>query len=70
MSEIARLCRQIELECEAMKLAFTGFRTTASHEIITAAYDRLGQHQEQLRELLGEEEAMHVVIVALGGSEA
>ena len=69
MSEIARLCQQIELECTAMKLALTGFRTTASHEIINAAYERLGQHQEQLGELIGEEEAMHVVIVALGGPE-
>ena len=67
MSEIARIRQQIELECTAMKLAMTGFRTTASHDIINAAYDRLGEHQDQLGKLIGEQEAIRVVIVALEG---
>ncbi len=69
MSEVAHIRQQIELECIAMKLAMTGFRTTASHEIINAAYDRLGEHQDQLGKLIGEQEAMNVVIVALGWLE-
>ena len=42
VSEVARLKRQIETECEAMKLAVTGFRMTASHDIINHQYDQLG----------------------------
>ena len=69
MSEVARLRAQIEMETAAMRLAMIGFKTTASHEIITAAYDRLGMHQEQLGKLIGEQEAIRVVITALGWSE-
>jgi hypothetical protein len=69
MSEVAHLRQQIELECTAMTLAMTGFRMMASHEMINAAYDRLGEHQDQLGKLIGEQEAMQVVIVALGGPE-
>ncbi|HEY4036267.1 MAG TPA: hypothetical protein VGL94_20090 [Ktedonobacteraceae bacterium] len=50
-------------------LLSTGFKTTASHEIINAAYDQLGAHQEQLGKLIGEQEAARVVIIALGGTE-
>jgi len=67
MSEIARIRQQIELECTAMKLALIGFRTTASHDMINAAYDRLGEHQDQLGKLVGEQEAIRVIIVALEG---
>lgn len=42
-----------------------GFKTTASHEIITAAY----MYQEQLGKLIGEQEAIRVVITALEWSE-
>lgn len=69
MSEVARLRAQIEMETAAMRLAMIGFKTIASHEIITAAYDRLGAHQEQLGKLIGKQEAARVVIVALGGPE-
>ncbi|HWS84880.1 MAG TPA: hypothetical protein VN207_11550 [Ktedonobacteraceae bacterium] len=69
MSEVARLRAQIETETVAMRLAMIGFKMTASHEIITAAYDRLGAHQEQLGKLIGEQEAAKVVIMALGWPE-
>jgi len=58
VSEIARLKQQIELETSAMRLAMTGFRTSASHEMINHQMDRLGQQYEQLEELIGEQAAI------------
>jgi len=69
VSEIARLKQQIELETSAMRLAMTGFRTSASHEIINHQMDRLGQQYEQLEGLIGEQAAIETVIAALGGKE-
>jgi len=69
MSEIARLKQQIELECEAMRLAMAGFRTTASHDIINHQFDQLGEHYEQLGELIGQQAAIEMVIAALGRTE-
>jgi hypothetical protein len=66
MSEIARLKQQIQLECEAMRRAMTGFRTTASHDIINHQFDRLGEYYEQLGGLIGEQAAIETVIAALG----
>ena len=43
----------------------TGFRTSASHEIINHQMDRLGQHYEQLEGLIGEQAAIETVIAAL-----
>lgn len=63
-SEVARLRQQIELECQALRY-LSSFRATASHEIITAAYDRLGEHHIQLINLIGEQQATMVVVNAL-----
>ena len=68
MSEVARLKKQIEMECEAMKLAMTGFRMTASHDIINHRYDQLGVHYEQLEEIIGEQAAFQVVMGALNAA--
>ena len=64
MSEIARLKRQIELECEAMKQAMGGFRVTASHDIIQHQYNSIGNIQEQLAAIVGEKEAALIAIEA------
>ena len=61
MSEVARLMQQIELECEAMKRAMEGFAIVASHQAITARYDRLGRHQAQLEKYVGAGEANRLV---------
>jgi hypothetical protein len=45
LSEVARLKRQIELECEAMRQAMDGFRVTAAHDIINHQYDSIGNIQ-------------------------
>ena len=65
MGEVARLMQQIEMECEAMKLAMTGFRLAASHDIINRQYEQLGEHYESLGKLIGEKQAIEVVIAAL-----
>ena len=62
MSEIARLRRQIELECEAMRLALEGFASVASHQIIEQRYNRLGQFQADLEKHVGKEEAKSIVV--------
>lgn len=62
MSEVARLRRQIELECEAMRLALHGFAAVASHTVIEQKYNALGQHQEALEQLVGKEEAGSIIV--------
>ena len=62
MSEIVRLCRQIELECEAMRLALYGYATVASHAFIGQKYSTLGKYQEDLERLVGKEGANSIVV--------
>jgi len=63
------LKQQIERETAAMKLAMTGFRTCASHEMINHQMDRLGQHYERLEGLVGEQVAIETIITALESKE-
>lgn len=62
MSEIARLREQIELECEAMRLALHGYAAVASHKAIEQKYNSLGQYHEALEQLVGKEEANSIII--------
>lgn len=52
-SEVALIRKQIEQECAALRLALDGFAVCASHEAITARYDRLGVYQTELEHLIG-----------------
>jgi hypothetical protein len=65
VSEVARLKQQIETECEALRLAIQGFRMAGSHDMINHQYDQLGAHYERLGKLIGEREAIEVLIVTL-----
>jgi hypothetical protein len=61
-SEVARLCRQIELECEAMQQALTGPTAgTTLHEFIRVRMEHIGSHQDTLGGWVGEKEATHLV---------
>lgn len=60
-SEVARLRRQIELECQAMKLALEGYAAVSNHKVINHRYKMLGEYQEQLEPLVGEQEAQRIV---------
>jgi hypothetical protein len=62
VSEVVRLCRQIELECEALRLVLYGYTAVASHEFIEQKYNALGKHQEALEQLVGKEEAGTIVV--------
>ena len=62
MSEVAQLRRQIELECEAMRLALYGYAAVASHEAIEQRYRALGKYQDALEQLVGKEEASTIMI--------
>ena len=57
MSEVARIRRQIELECEALRLALYGPAIVASHTIINARYKNLGKQKEELAQHVGEQAA-------------
>lgn len=60
-SEVARLRRQIELECEAMKLAMNGYAVVSNHKTMGHKYDAIGAAQKKLEAVVGEEEAGRVV---------
>ena len=60
-SEIARLQQQIEAEFLSAEQALRGFAQSAKHTFITARYNKIGQCQEQLAELVGEQRAMQMV---------
>ena len=61
-SEVARFRKLLELECEAMKLGFSGFAMTARHDIIHNRYKNLGTHEKELAKHIGEEKAHEVMI--------
>ena len=62
MSEIARIRKQIELECEAMNLALYGYATVASHKIIEQKYNNLDRHRKNLEKHVGKVEAGSILI--------
>ena len=61
LSEVARIREQIELTCQAMQLGLQGYAAVAKHQIIANKYNALGQYQEQLEKLVGEQEAARIV---------
>lgn len=71
-SEVARLMRQIEREYEAAQRGLYGFAAgAAKHQFITARMENIGRCHEQIKELVGEKEAVRALAQALeqAGSE-
>jgi len=64
MSEVARLMRQIELECEAMQVAMNGFAVVASHDFINCKYRNIGAIEDELAIIVGEQEARKIACEA------
>jgi hypothetical protein len=60
-SEVARLRRQIELECEALERMAHGFAAVASHAAIMRKYRRIGACQEELARVVGEEASIDMM---------
>lgn len=69
-SEVARLLKQIELEYEAAQRALHGFAAgTIKHKFITARMENIGRCHDQLKTLVGEEQAVLALGQALEGCE-
>ncbi len=67
-SEIARLKAQIEAEIQAAQLALYGAALgTAQHQFITRRMERMGILHEELKELVGEEESVRLLVQVMGG---
>ncbi len=65
-SEVARLMQQIELEYEAAQRGLYGFAAgAAKHEFINAKVENIGRYHEQLKTLVGEQEATKALAEAL-----
>ena len=65
-SEVARIMRQIELEYEAAQRGMYGYAAgVAKHEFITARMVNIGACHEQLKTLVGEEQAVVALAQAL-----
>jgi len=61
-SEVARLLRQIELEYEAAQRALTGLAFGISkHQFITARMENMGACHQELVQLVGEQQATHLM---------
>ncbi len=60
-SELAKLREQIELECQALQhlMHFSAF---ASHHAINRRYRNLDRHHNQLKPLVGEEQATGILV--------
>ena len=54
-SEVARLMYQIERSCEALARVMNDPGYSASHEMVRRRYAALGQRQERLGRVIGEE---------------
>ena len=63
--EVARLRKQIELECQAI-LRLMQSSAVASHQVINGKYQSLDRCHQQLRALVSEEEASCIVVEAYG----
>lgn len=64
-SEVARLLERIELEYEAAQRALTDYACVAPHEFITARMEQMGQCHETLQQLVGEQEAIKLLVQVL-----
>jgi hypothetical protein len=61
-SEVARLLRQIRAEYESAQLGLAGLAYgTCQHKIITKKMENIGQWQEELKALVGDEAIALVV---------
>ena len=61
-SEISRLHAQLDEDAKNLRMLAYGYKIVSSHQIISNAYDRLGETQEQLANLIGEHAAMQVLV--------
>ena len=65
-SEVARLRAQIAREHEAASWALTGLaQGTAQHWFITRRMERIGEHQQRLSALIGEQASIALIAAVM-----
>ncbi|HET9918850.1 MAG TPA: hypothetical protein VFQ30_03330 [Ktedonobacteraceae bacterium] len=64
-SEIARLRERIELEYQAAQRGLTGYACVSQHEFITARMENMSQCHEELKALVGPQEAIRMLAETL-----
>ena len=65
-SEVAQILTQIEAEYESGVLAVSGLASgIAKHEFITHRMERIGQLHNELRDLVGEQHAIGLLVNTL-----
>ena len=70
-SEVARLKAQIEAEIQAAHWALHGVSLgTAQHQFITCRMERMGMLHEELKELVGEEESLRLLLQVMDHNSA
>lgn len=70
-SEVARLKVQIEAEVQAAQWALYGAALgAAKHQFITSRMERMGILHEELKELVGEEEGIRLLIQVMESTDA
>ena len=68
-SEVARLMQQITEEYEAAQRGLSGMAITAPHDFITARMENMGKLQEELQQVVGEHDAMALMVEAIERAE-
>ena len=69
-SEVARLKAQIEAEVQAAQWALCGVALgAAKHQFITSRMERMGTLHEELKELVGEEEGIRLLIQVMESTD-
>ena len=70
-SEVARLKAQIEAEIQAARWALHGACLgAAQHQFITCRMERMGMLHEELKERVGEEEGIRLLVQVMDSSGA
>lgn len=64
-SDVQRLLSQIDTEYTSAQQGLYGLAESARHAFITAKYNRIGELQEQLDDLVGHDQAMSLTIAQL-----
>lgn len=69
-SEVARLKAQMEAEVQAAQWALYGVALgAAKHQFITSRMERMGILHEELKELVGEEEGIRLLIQVMESTD-
>ncbi len=68
-SEVARLMQHITEEYEAAHRGLYSPAITAPHDFITARLENMGKLQEELQQVVGEQDAMALLVQAIERAE-